>query len=119
MNPVLMLFAIVLGVIPRVVAAFIPARNAARVDPVQALQKGKYQQLSAGESRFRRISALAVAILGAACLVLPQFHALLYIGDALTVLAALLLTPTLGQLVVQTIRPLLRCARPLSGPLAH
>ena len=28
-------------------------RNAARVDPVQALQKGKYQVLSAGESRLR------------------------------------------------------------------
>jgi hypothetical protein len=33
----------------------IPARNAARVDPVQALQKGKYQVLSAGESRLRAI----------------------------------------------------------------
>src|SRR5216684_3245852 len=118
MNPGLMLFAIVLGVITSVVAAFIPARSAARVDPVQALQKGKYQQLSAGESRFRRISALVIAILGAACLVLRQFHALLYIGDALTVLAALLLTPTLGQLVVQTLRPLLRWVRPVEGTLA-
>ena len=33
----------------------IPARDAARVDPVQALQKGKYQVLSAGESRARAI----------------------------------------------------------------
>ena len=35
-------------------AAVIPARSAARVDPVQALQKGKYQVLSAGESRGSR-----------------------------------------------------------------
>ena len=118
MNPVLMLFAIVLGVITSVVAALIPARSAAHVDPVQALQKGKYQQMSAGESRFRRIAALAVAILGAACLILRQFHVLLYLGDVLTVLAALLLTPTLGQLVVQTIRPLLRWVRPVEGTLA-
>ena len=34
----------------------IPARSAARVDPVQALQKGKYQVLSAGESRLRAIA---------------------------------------------------------------
>ena len=36
-----------------IVAAAIPARSAARVDPVQALQKGKYQVLSAGENRLR------------------------------------------------------------------
>ena len=47
----LLTFAVVLGVITSVIAALIPARNAARVDPVQALQKGKYQQLSAGENR--------------------------------------------------------------------
>src|SRR5258708_35851534 len=35
-NPALMLFAIVLGVITSVVAAFIPARTAARVEAVQA-----------------------------------------------------------------------------------
>src|SRR5215472_3585218 len=43
-DPKLMTFAVALGVVTSVVAAFIPARNAARVDPVQALQKGKYQQ---------------------------------------------------------------------------
>ncbi len=42
-----------IGIATSMVAAFIPARNAARVDPVQALQKGKYQVLSAGESRVR------------------------------------------------------------------
>jgi len=117
-NPALMSFAVVLGVITSVVAAFIPARNAARVDPVQALQKGKYQQMSAGENRFRRITALVIAILGATCLVLRQFHVLLYVGDALTVLAALLLTPTLAQLVVQALRPFLRWLRPVEGTLA-
>ena len=60
-DPILMTFAVVLGVITSVVAALIPARSAARVDPVQALQKGKYQQLSAGENRVRRIAALVVA----------------------------------------------------------
>ncbi len=117
-NPALMIFAVGLGVITSVVAAFIPARNAARVDPVQALQKGKYQQLSAGENRVRRITALVVTILALACLVLGRFRVLAYVGDALAVLAALLLTPTLAQLVARALRPFLRWLRPVEGTLA-
>ena len=45
--------ALAIGIVTSIVAAAIPARSAARVDPVQALQKGKYQVLSAGESRLR------------------------------------------------------------------
>ena len=97
-NPMLMAFAVALGVITSVVAAVIPARSAARVDPVQALQKGKYQQLSAGENRVRRIAALAVAIAAAACLLFDRYRIFFYVGDALAVLAALLLTPTFALL---------------------
>ena len=52
-DPKLLGAALAIGLATSVVAALIPARNAARVDPVQALQKGKYQVLSAGESRVR------------------------------------------------------------------
>jgi len=117
-NPVLMTFAIALGVITSVIAAFIPARNAARVDPVQALQKGKYQQLSAGENRIRRIAALIVALLALGCALLGRYRFLFYLGDALAVLAALLLTPTLAQLVARALRPFLKCVRPVEGALA-
>lgn len=117
-NPALLIFAVVLGVATSVAAAFIPARNAARVDPVQALQKGRYQQLSAGENRARRISALLVTILAAACLALSRYRLLAYAGDALAVLAVLLLTPTLAQWVARALRPLLRWLRPVEGTLA-
>jgi len=117
-NPALMTFAVVLGVITSVVAAFIPARNAARVDPVQALQKGKYQQLSAGENRVRRLTALAVSVAALACLLLSQYRVLMYVGDALSVLAAILLTPTLAEWVARALRPLLRWMRPVEGTLA-
>ena len=50
-NPTLLALALVIGVATSMIAAMIPARQAARVDPVQALQKGKYQVLTAGESR--------------------------------------------------------------------
>ena len=117
-NPLLMTFAVVLGVITSVVAAIIPARSAARVDPVQALQKGKYQQLSAGENRFRRIAALVVAIAAAGCLLFERFRIFFYVGDALAVLAALLLTPTFALLLARALRPLLRWLWPVEGTLA-
>jgi putative ABC transport system permease protein len=117
-NPALMIFAVALGIMTSVVAAYIPARNAARVDPVQALQKGKYQQLSAGENRVRRITALAVTTLALACLLLSRYRVLAYAGDALAVLAVLLLTPTLAQWVARALRPILRWLRPVEGTLA-
>jgi putative ABC transport system permease protein len=117
-DPSLMTFAVVLGVITSVIAAIIPARSAARVDPVQALQKGKYQQLSAGENRVRRIAALAVAIAAVACLLFERYHVFFYVGDALAVLAALLLTPTFAVLLARVLRPLLRWIRPVEGTLA-
>src|SRR6202167_354289 len=117
-DPSLMTFALVLGVITSVVAAIIPARSAARVDPVQAVQKGKYQQLSAGENRVRRIAALIVAILAAACLLLERYRIFFYVGDALAVLAALLLTPTFAVWLARALRPLLRWLRPVEGTRA-
>ena len=117
-NPRLMTFAVVLGVITSVVAAVIPARSAARVDPVQALQKGKYQQLSAGENRVRRVAALGVAAAAAACLFLDRYRIFFYLGDALTVCAALLLTPTFAIWLARAMRPLLRWLRPVEGTLA-
>ena len=117
-NPWLMAFAVVLGVITSVIAAIIPARSAARVDPVQALQKGKYQQLSAGENRVRRIAALVVALAAAACLLLERYSIFYYVGDALAVFAALLLTPTFALLLARALRPVLRWLRPVEGTLA-
>ncbi len=117
-NPMLMTFAVVLGVITSVVAAVIPARSAARVDPVRALQKGKYQQLSAGENRVRRIAALVVAVAAAGCLLFERFRIFFYVGDALAVLAALLLTPTFALWLARALRPLLRWLRPVEGTLA-
>jgi putative ABC transport system permease protein len=117
-NPLLMTFAVVLGVITSVIAAVLPARSAARVDPVQALQKGKYQQLSAGENRARRIAALMVAILAAGCLLFERYRIFFYLGDALAVLAALLLTPTFALLLARALRPVLRWMRPVEGTLA-
>jgi len=88
------------------------------VDPVQALQKGKYQQLSDGENRARRIAAMLVALGASICALLGRYSILFYVGDGMAVLAALLLTPTLAQLVARGLRPLLKWLRPVEGTLA-
>jgi putative ABC transport system permease protein len=117
-NPTLMTLAVVLGVVTSVVAALLPARSAARVDPVQALQKGKYQQLSQGENRIRRTAALVIALAAAGCLLLKRYPIFFYAGDALAVLAALLLTPAFALWLARALRPLLRWMRPVEGTLA-
>ena len=58
-----------LGIVTSMIAAWIPARSAARVEPVQALQKGRYQVLGAGENRVRRRCGAARGGDRAVCLV--------------------------------------------------
>ena len=117
-NPSLIAIAMLIGTATSIIAAFIPARNAARIDPVKALQKGKYQSLSEGENRLRRLAALACAAIAFLCLLLRQHGLLLYAGYLLTILAALLLTPTVGLWLSRAIRPALRRIRPVEGTLA-
>ena len=111
-------FALGMGVATSMVAAFIPARNAARVDPVQALQKGKYQVLSAGESRLRRVTALVFAGIAVACLLVNAGAIAFYAGFILAMVAALLLTPALALWLMRLLRPVLRWVRPVEGALA-
>ena len=114
----LIVTAILLGTATSVVAAIIPARNAARVDPIQALQRGRYQMLSAGENRIRRRAAVLFAALALACLALGRSRAVFYIGYGFFVLGAVLSTPTLSLWLSRVLRPVLRILRPVEGALA-
>lgn len=116
-EPRLLAFALVMGIVTSLVAAYLPARNAARVDPVQALQKGKYQVLSAGENRLRRVTAFGFAAASLGCLFAGGTVAF-YAGFLLAIVAALLLTPALALLLTRAIRPILRALRPVEGALA-
>lgn len=117
-DPKIILFAVALGVLSSVIAAILPARDAAGVDPVKALQKGAYQQFSSGENRIRRIAALVLLVCCFVCMLLSANRVFLYLGDALLMLAVLLLTPTLALLTARVLRPLLRRLRPVEGTLA-
>ena len=117
-NPWLLGLALALGVATSIVAALIPARNAARVDPVQALQKGKYQVLSAGENRLRAALAAGLGIVSIACLTIASSRVVFYVGYFLAIIVALLLAPALSLALSRAIRPLLKWIRPVEGALA-
>jgi putative ABC transport system permease protein len=117
-GPWLMGAGLFMGVVTSLVAGFLPARNAARVDPIQALQKGRYQVLSAGENRIRRVAASVLAVLSALLLVFGRAGAGFYAGFAMAVVAMLLLSPTAVLWMTRGLRPVLRWLRPVEGALA-
>jgi putative ABC transport system permease protein len=117
-SPGLLALALGIGVVTSIVAAAIPARNAARVDPVQALQKGKYQVLSAGESRVRAILALVLGAVSIVCLATGRSRPVFYIGYVLAIVVSLLLGPLLSLGMARAIRPVLKWLRPVEGALA-
>jgi putative ABC transport system permease protein len=117
-DPSILVMALAIGVATSLVAAALPARNAARVDPVQALQKGRYQLLSAGESRLRVILGAALGLVSAGCLVFAASRPLFYVGYALAIVVALLLAPLLSLALATALRPALKRLRPVEGALA-
>ena len=118
LSPTVIAIALLFGVLASIVAAFLPARNAAKVDPVKALQKGRIQILSQGENRVR--TALAFILAVASMAILMASHSLrgLYLAYACIMVGALLLTPRLTLWLSQALRPVMRGLRPVEGALA-
>ena len=117
-DPVLLVLAILAGVATSILAAWLPARNAAAVNPVQALQKGKYQFISAGENRRRRILGIVLFAVSIGTLFFSSWKPAFYFGYVLMVIAALLFAPTMTLLLSRAIRPVLRKILPAEGTLA-
>src|SRR5262245_21444130 len=117
-DPRLIVVAVLGGIVTSIVAAWIPARNASRVDPVQALQKGKYQVLSAGENRRRRWMAFVVSVISIVCLFLSYSKPFFYAGHVLMIVAGLLLAPTLTLFLSKALRPILKRFLAAEGTLA-
>jgi len=117
-SPALLAAALGIGIATSIVAAMIPARNAARVDPVQALQKGKYQVLSTGEYRLRAILAAIGGAGAIACLAVGGSRVVFYTGYAMAIVAALLISPMLAVALARAMRPVLKWLRPVEGALA-
>jgi putative ABC transport system permease protein len=114
----LLVLAFGLGVATSVIAALVPARVAAGVDPVQSLQKGKYQAISAAESR-RRITLAAVSLVTSLiCLAFGRSRWFFYASYLLAIGVALLLTPALTLGLARLLRPILGWLWPVEGVLA-
>jgi putative ABC transport system permease protein len=118
LEPRLIAVGIAIGIMTSIIAAWIPARSAARVDPVQALQKGKYQILSAGENRKRLWVATIVFLISMLCLFVSQSKTFFYLGYALIIVTGLLLAPALTLLISRSLRPVLKALMPAEGTLA-
>jgi putative ABC transport system permease protein len=117
-DPWLIGIAVAMGLVTSLIAAVIPARNAAGVDPVKALQKGRYQSMREGENRTRRRWAIACAAASVATLALNRYPFVFYAGFLLAVLAAVLLSPALAHWLARMMRPAFAWIRPVEGALA-
>jgi putative ABC transport system permease protein len=117
-EPWLIAAAVTMGILTSLIAAVLPARAAALVDPVKALQKGRYQSLSEGENRVRRRWATACAGISVVALALNRFTLIFYAGYLLAVMAAVLLTPAMTLWLARMLRPVLAWLRPVEGTLA-
>ena len=117
-DPALLALAFALGVATSIVAALVPARAAAGVNPVQSLQKGKGQALSAREGRARLVLAGVALTASVACLMFGASRWFFYASYLLTIGAALLLTPALTLVLTRVLRPMLGRVWPVEGLLA-
>lgn len=117
-SPYLIGAAVLMGIATSLIAAVIPARGAAHVDPVKALQKGREQSLSEGENRARRRWALICAAASLVAFTFSRMNVVFYVGHVLEVIAAVLLAPALSLWIARAIRPVLARIHPVEGALA-
>jgi putative ABC transport system permease protein len=117
-DPRLLAFAMTLGVLTSLIAAWLPARDAASVDAVKALQKGRMQVISVGENRLRRWLSVVLLVTATGCVFLGHNRIFFYTGYMLSIFGALLLMPSLCDWLTRLLRPALKLIRPVEGALA-
>lgn len=99
-------FSLILGLFASITGAFLPSREAARVDPVLALQKGKHESLFDRENRVRRWIGAGLAIACMAAGISPWAQSVVAQSAIFSVLfvSLVLLTPTLSVFLATLLR---------------
>jgi putative ABC transport system permease protein len=118
LSPGVVGLALAVGVLTSGFAAAVPASSAARVDPVEALQKGRGQALEV-----RRIGRVAIigavlAVAGAALITRTDTRPPFFLGFAGVFVGTLLCAPLASLALTRGLRPLLCRIRPIEGALA-
>jgi putative ABC transport system permease protein len=119
-DPIWLGVSFLLGVAASLIGAWLPARAAGRVDPVLALQKGKYQVLFIGENRFRRWIGLILLLASLLVGSMPWADSLRVQAAVLAVLfsSLALLAPTFSHLLAGLLRRPMRSLFGMEGRLA-
>ncbi|MCC7009151.1 MAG: FtsX-like permease family protein [Acidobacteria bacterium] len=118
-SPWLLAGSFAAGVATSLAAGALPARSAARLDPVQALQKTRAYRLSPRHRTLRVAGAAALAIFAALTIRSDATaRPLFYAGYAAVIAAALLVTPVVTLALASTLRPLVTWLRPVEGAVA-
>lgn len=115
-TPMIVAAGLLLGLTTSVMAAVIPAWQAAHVDPVHAMKKAAYE--IAAPSRRLPVVAGILASLAGICLAFGGLRPLFYASYVLIIVALLVMSTILSGALARVIRPLLRWIRPVEGVLA-
>ncbi|MEZ5401225.1 MAG: FtsX-like permease family protein [Bryobacteraceae bacterium] len=110
--------AMAIGIGVSIAGGWLPARAAASVDPIKALRKGDTQGIAPGGNRIRRAAAVALGVASALALAFGRDDRVFYAGYMFSVVAMVLLTPTLSGWLARALRPVLKRLRPVEGALA-
>ena len=113
-----MTLGIAAGIVTSLTAAAIPARDAARVDPVQSLQKGGHLAFSALQTRSRVLFASSSVTAAILCVLLGNWRPAFYGGYVFAIIAVVVLAPVLSDSLARALRPVLKRLRPVEGALA-
>jgi putative ABC transport system permease protein len=97
-------FALGLGIATSLIAAVIPARNAALIDPVHAMKKGMAQMLSPSEHRVRLAAALTLGLLSVICVWRGTSQSLFFVGYGFFVAAAVIASPLVALGIARLVR---------------
>ncbi len=114
----IVILALSAGATTSVAAAVIPARRAAAMDPVKALQRGAVHLLTQTEDYARTITAATLAIMAVALHIFAASLPLFYAGYICMIVSVILVTPRLALRLGCLLRPVMKRLRPVEGALA-